>query len=116
MKAKDVIQLFKHSEKIGILWDGYELSSQEYVGTGSVVYINDENGKMKQDAEIVIKGDLNGDSKITVEDYMLIKKYVSDKYDFERVSFMAGDLNYDNMITSTDYLKLKNLIIKSKVI
>ena len=90
----------------------YYLSANEKVGTGSVVCIYDDLNNFIEDAEVVVKGDLDGDAEISLNDFKLIKKYISKDYNLSNVQLKASDINNDGKINSNDLIKFKKSINK----
>lgn len=61
-------------------------------------------------------GDINGDSKITSTDLLLLKRHIvaDDRKEWILTGekFTAGDINKDGAITATDLIQLKRLVLK----
>ena len=86
----------------------YVNNNNEILGTGSKIIINKEY-------PIVIKGDINGDGKISSLDYITIKNHSLNIQKISDVSKTeAADVNNDNKISALDYVKIRNMIIGSK--
>lgn len=59
-----------------------------------------------------IKGDANGDGKISPADYVMVKNYILKKYTFtDPAKQSAADATGDGKISPADYVKIKNMIL-----
>lgn len=77
---------------------GYEIGSHSYDHVKLTDYTN---------PTVVVTGDVNGDGKITLTDYVQMKSRLLGKTSFASPNEMAGDVNGDGKITLTDYVKMK---------
>lgn len=57
-----------------------------------------------------LKGDINRDSKITLDDCELIKQHIMEEVTLDEEQLYLADVDCQNGITSADYVKLKNYI------
>ena len=87
------------------------LSNDEYVGTGTRVTINSSNGSNLGSYVVVIKGDVNGDGKISASDYVLIKNNIMGTKTLSDIQRKGADVNKDGKISAGDYVKIKNHIM-----
>lgn len=84
--------------------------SSTLVRTGDYVLINSNNQDYK--FYLVLKGDVNGDGKITPIDYVKIKNHIMEEKIIEEGLYkLAADYNNDEGITPLDYVKVKNYIM-----
>ena len=62
----------------------------------------------------VIRGDINGDGKISALDYVKVKNHImkTNVIDSKSIYFKAADANNDNGISALDYVRIKNIIMK----
>ena len=60
----------------------------------------------------VVRGDVNGDGKVSSADYVKIRKHIM-QTDLikENIYFYAADINNDNKISSADYVKIRKYIM-----
>ena len=58
-------------------------------------------------AYVIVQGDIDNNGKITVSDYMRIKRNFMGVYNLTGVSLEAADVNGDGTISSNDYLAIK---------
>jgi len=81
------------------------------VSTGQRIVIEkDGNSKTYY---VAVRGDANGDGKISISDYARIKAIILGKYNSVGCSYLAADANKDGRITISDYAKVKAYIIKN---
>lgn len=89
---------------------GYFVAGQEIsvdkVATGGTV-TKTIGGAVKDTATLVVKGDVNGDGKVTSTDYIVIKKYFSGACALADVYKDAADVDGNGRLTSTDYQRIK---------
>ena len=69
------------------------------------------NGNAGDNGENVVKGDVNGDGKITASDYVLIKNQIMGTISLDEKSKKAADVNGDGKISASDYVMVKNYIM-----
>ena len=55
----------------------------------------------------VKRGDLNGDGKISVTDYLLIKRVILGTLRFQGEYLKAADVDADGVLSATDYILVK---------
>ena len=84
-------------------------TSDGIVSTGDRITISVNN--TSKTYKIVIKGDVNGDGKVTAIDYSRIKGYFLGKYSLSNEYFKAADVSKDNEITSIDYSRVKGYFL-----
>lgn len=80
------------------------------VSSGMIITLN-ENGQEKT-YNIIIRGDVNGDGKISSLDYATIKNHILKIKTITGVYSNASDVNLDGKISSLDYALIKNHILK----
>lgn len=87
------------------------LNSDGTVTTGTVLQVTYPDGK-KETATIVIRGDVNGDGKVTALDYVAIRNHIMDaRILTDGAKLLAADINKDTRVTAEDYVKAKNIIM-----
>ncbi len=79
------------------------------VGTGFAVITYDENG-IYDKAEVIVRGDINGNGKIDTNDYLMIKRACIGTINIVDGSavFEAADVNANGSLDSNDYVQIKN--------
>lgn len=90
------------------------MTSYSMLHTGSKVRIYNNNRLIKEYTNVV-RGDVNGDGKISSADYVKIRKnimgtgIINDKY-----LFKSADVNNDKKISSADYVKIRKYIMNGE--
>lgn len=80
------------------------------VGTGYKVTIDEK------EYVIVVKGDVDGDARITAADYVRIKNHIMGKKILESTEKQSADVDSDGKTTAADYVRVKNYIMgKGKI-
>lgn len=59
-----------------------------------------------------MKGDPNGDGKVTASDYVVIKNYIMELITLDEQAKNRADANNDGKITASDYVMVKNHIME----
>lgn len=85
--------------------DNKEVEESQYVGTGMYCKIGNKN------VTIIVKGDINGDGKVTPTDLSLYRQMAVKTIDFDYCYQKAVDMNNDNAITETDHSQLKMMLV-----
>ena len=107
--VKTLKEGFEYSKYISVFKDGKQLSDSDTVGTGCEIRLT-VNGKTYDKCVCVITGDVNGDGKITITDYLKIKERIQNGTALSKEKEYASDVNGDGKVTITDYLRLKYCI------
>lgn len=88
----------------------------EYVEANSGLYYwagrNDANGPEFSETPPFIKGDINGDDKVNMFDYVALKSHVLGKSLLSDDKLVRADVNGDGRINMFDYVALKAQVIK----
>ncbi|MBQ7698714.1 MAG: leucine-rich repeat protein [Clostridia bacterium] len=110
--VKTLLEGLENSDHISVIKDGKKLSDEDTVGTGCEITIT-VDGKVYDKCVIVMTGDVNGDGKITITDYLKIKERIQSGTALSKEKEFASDVNGDGKVTITDYLRLKYCIQNS---
>ena len=62
---------------------------------------------------ITVKGDVNGDGKITASDYAMLKRFVLETYEFDEKQLLVSDINGDGKVIASDYAMLKRAVLET---
>jgi hypothetical protein len=89
---------------------GTALSNTDNLGTGYTVQVLDGSEVIKT-YTLVVKGDVNGDTKISAIDYAKIKRHVLKANQLEGVYYDAGSLVKENKVTAYDYIMVKRYVL-----
>lgn len=84
------------------------------VTTGMAISINTQD--TVKTYTTVIRGDVNGDGKISPADYVKVKNKILGKESLENAYLKAGDVTSDSKISPSDYVKIKNNILGKEII
>lgn len=88
-----------------------DLGDKEYIYTRSKIKIISGFNVIKEFINIV-RGDINGDSKISALDYVKIKNHImKTNIMTDNIDLIASDANNDEKISALDYVKIKNYIM-----
>ena len=100
---------FKDGETLAVYKDGKKMSAADTVGTGCEIRLY-VDGELYDSYTVAITGDVNGDGKITITDYLQIKERILNNKSLPKEKEYACDVNGDGKVTITDYLRLKYCI------
>lgn len=60
---------------------------------------------------LVVQGDVNGDGKFTLSDFLKVKALLLNQEEFSPAQTQAGDLSNDGRLTLTDFLQMKSILL-----
>ena len=105
----DFKKKFKVSEGFKVVVDTKD--NLVYTGGKTKIYDGD---KLVLEFSNIIRGDINGDGKISALDYVKVKNHImkTNVIDSKTIYFMAADANNDSNISALDYVRIKNIIMK----
>ncbi len=92
-----------------------EIPAGDFIGTGMTVKLISGSIE-KMSLKAIVTGDLNGDGKVTLTDYVMMKSHLIGKKILSGAYAGASDINGDSRITLTDFIMLKAHIIRKKMI
>ena len=99
-KAGDILAALTDSEGISIVSGDRTLGADDKVSTGCVLRLSDAAGAAKAEFKTIVPGDVNGDSKIAVDDAIVALKLVANwKIDAEPA---AADVDGDGSVSVND--------------
>lgn len=90
-----------------------------YVNKNDVTIINTITNNSEPNEEepvIYLKGDVNGDGKVTSLDYIQIKNHIMKTKLLSGDALKRADVNEDGKVTSLDYIKIKNHIMGTNLL
>lgn len=90
--------------------NGAALSDTDALGTGAVVKVFDGEEVVKT-YTLVVKGDVNGDAKITGVDYAMIKRHILNVNELQGVYYDAGAIMRSGTVTAYDYIMIKRYVL-----
>ncbi|MXQ73565.1 hypothetical protein GSF08_06410 [Clostridiaceae bacterium DONG20-135] len=82
------------------------------VATGQTITIemNSRAADQVYKMAVVIRGDVNGDGKISGIDYVKVRNKIDGKSQFNSIESLASDINNDGKISGIDYVRIRNHI------
>ena len=108
--VEQLLKLFSNTGLRVVDTSGAVLENDDSVGTGHVVELL-ENGVRADACTVVIRGDVNGDGKITASDYIIVKREIlMDNGTLIGAYYEAANFN-GNGLTPTTYLLLKRQVL-----
>ncbi len=87
--------------------EGNEVTDVDAIGNG---YVIEYKG---QKATIIVRGDLNGNGKVEVFDYMLLKRGALGTFELTDLQKLAGNVKADEDINANDYMLVKRHVLRS---
>lgn len=109
--VKSLIKLYNNCSIVAKDINGNILEDESTLGTGATISIVDANSKNLITYKVIIKGDVNGDSKATASDYVLIKNHIMGSIKLNDIQILGADANGDNKVNAADYVVIKNHIM-----
>lgn len=94
--------------------DGTEVTTGN-VGTGMTVQMI-VSGIPRDSLTVVVRGDVNGDGRISISDYTLVRLHILGLKNVEGPYFQAADVNRDGKVTISDYTLIRLDILSLKLI
>lgn len=91
--------------KVTIMNGNEVVTDEELIGTGYKLIVEDENGTSTY--TVIIKGDTNGDGKISVKDLLLVKKDILEIEKLEGEYLFAALANGEERINLKSYKMIK---------
>ena len=88
-----------------------EKGEEDRVASGDLIQILDSEGNAVYIGTLFIRGDANGDGKISSADLTLIARYIMDEGSLSGAGQMAADANGDGKISSADLTKISKYIL-----
>jgi len=103
--------------------DGQTLKTSDNVGTGDIikVYVNDqqEEETVVDTYTVVVKGDINGDGLIELNDLLLVRSYILENPSIRQMFtnsqhlLIAGDYRNDSGIEINDFFMMRDYYLKN---
>ena len=89
--------------------NGNTISADDFVGTGYKLKVT-LNGETKE-YEIVVRGDIDGNGKITVTDLSMLNQHIVRRITLTGVKEKAADIEYSGKITVTDLSMMNQALV-----
>ena len=84
-----------------------ELELDDYVGTGSILRITDEETGVTKEYIIIVKGDVDGDGKVTATDLAKIRRHLAEIELLEGIFKKGAGMTTWGEVTATDLAKTR---------
>ncbi|MDO5015357.1 MAG: dockerin type I domain-containing protein [Clostridia bacterium] len=112
VKANTTVAKFKANINgdIIVMKNGKALSDSALITTGSIINAKGSSKKYS----VVIKGDMNGDGKISTADAATVMYYYKNKPNLSKANINAGDANNNSVINVTDAAQIMYWISNNK--
>ena len=88
-----------------------DLGTKEYIYTGSKTILY-KNGVKELEFTNVVRGDVNGNGKIDIIDYIRIMKDIMDTEKLSGAYKLAADVNKNDKIDIIDYIRIMKIIME----
>ena len=85
--------------------------------TGSLVTgdkITIEGTNDNQTFEVSVKGDINGDGKVDLKDYVLVQSHILNKTTLEDEEYYSADVDFNSTISLSDFVLIQSHILNKK--
>lgn len=109
IEANTTVEQFKGNIKIqteyNIQREGQTLEAKEKIATGDILQIGDTQ------YTLIVRGDIDKDSKITIKDLILLRQQIIGEKTLEDTAKTAGDIDLNKKIDARDIVKLRKLIL-----
>ncbi len=106
MTPDDFSQHFDKQSLVLKTASGKVLAANDFIATGTKVSLVIE-GKTLDSATVCLTGDVNGNGRLDVGDYLMIRRAYFGKYTLSGAYAAAADVNRDSKVDSYDYLVIK---------
>jgi len=108
--AAEAIAKFNDSEYLVVRnADGNTVAASAAIGTGYTVNVV-VNGTVTVSYDLVVSGDINGDTTVSSADYIMQKQIISGKVTVKGAFALAVDYNKDKIDSAADYISLRTTI------
>ncbi len=109
-KVSEFISNLDQKDYVKITKGGKELSSDSYISTGTVIsLVYGDVTTVSYTA--VVTGDINGDGKISITDFAILKKTVLGTEQTDEFKKKASDVNGDTKVSITDFALFKRHVL-----
>jgi len=111
MTVDAFLNLLNDKTDVAIYQDNKILSASDLIGTGMVV-LKKQGVDVLDEFRTVVSGDLNGDGKVTLTDFIRLKSHMMGNTLLSDVNRQAADLNKNGNVSLTDFVQMKSLLLR----
>lgn len=104
--VNDFLSHIENNEQYLTILSGGEAYTKGSVGTGMTLRLT-IGGTVKDEADILVLGDVNGDGRISISDYTLTRLDILDLKALIGLMKKAGDVNQNGAVTISDYTMMR---------
>ncbi len=108
--ASELKSYFHSGDRVEVLKNGRIMGETDLVTTGCTIRLM-YNGTVQDSATVCVRGDLTGDGRATVSDFVMLGDYLMGNFELGLLSMNAADLDGDSKITLADYCALYPLTL-----
>ncbi len=105
-KVEAIAEAIKNENFAIVDKNGKELTTDEYIGTGSVIQIKDNSGKVINEYTVCVPNDVDGNGKTTAADARLALRGSAKLEKIDGVYATASDVDGNGKITAADARKI----------
>lgn len=109
LTVSKLVSEFYSNDRVEVIKDGKVLPGDSTVGTGMTIRIK-YNTEVQDKATIVVAGDLTGDGKCSVSDFVALSDYFVERAELSAAALAASDINRDGKVDLADYVELYNAV------
>lgn len=106
---------FKNNIELGTNYsvevDSKTVDGKQLIYTGGKTKIY-KNGELYVEFTNIVRGDVNGNAKVDIFDYIYIMKYIMEEIDLNNLLTKAADINLDNKVNIFDYITIMKRIME----
>ncbi len=104
--VRDLLGSLHQSANLAVFGNDGQLSETQPLATGMTLRLV-RDGETFQTLALIVTGDLNGDAKCSLTDFVQLKSHLLAKKTLSGIHYLAADFNGDENVTLTDYVKLR---------
>ncbi len=106
----ELVAMFDNTNELRVLDSQSTVSEFGAIGTGYTVQSLDYNGKVADEAKLIVCGDTNGDGQISSSDLGLVQLHLIKASPLSDCYLTAGDTNEDGVLSAVDYLSMTAIL------
>lgn len=107
----------KNGDGVMLNSDKKAKKDDELICTGDYVTVYDANGYLYEQYQLILYGDVNGDGKVNLYDFALIKNKIVKNTGLSGIFLMAADVNNASSdVNLYDFATIKNYIVRGTAI